>query len=243
MKTLIMIAAITFSFANLIHNEAIASIAKNENIESTESLKAQILQMAKSYEGQGDPDQSKQKNLETLVTKLLKLNPMPPVRDRIPLLVGAWKQVWGPYDYRNDDGGVDPQIGVKEIYQVVFAGGYYYNVAPYYPDKDARREQISLLRGEYKIDSSEKNSLRARFTEYPGVDPRPSNLQLWELPALAEADTLENRISIVPTWIVKLFFGGGTLEEVYTDQDIRILYGMKAKKGSRRSIYIMSRVN
>ena len=76
--------------------------------ESTESLKAQILQLAKSYEGQGDPDQSKQKNLENIVDKLVRQNPMPPIKDRIPILAGAWKQVWGPYDYRNDDGGIDP---------------------------------------------------------------------------------------------------------------------------------------
>lgn len=95
------------------------------NEESVSRLKSQIISLAKSYEGLGDPDQSKQKNIEALVEKLVQENPMPPVNDRIPLLPGTWKQVWGPYDYRNDNGSVDPKLGVKEIYQVISADGYY----------------------------------------------------------------------------------------------------------------------
>lgn len=212
------------------------------SLETTESLKEQIFELAKSYEGQGDPDQSKQKILEVLVQKLIQQNQMPPIKDRISILAGAWKQVWGPYDYRNDNGGIDPKLGIKEIYQVVFADGYYYNVAPYYPSEDNSREQIGLLRGEFKLDASDPNGLRVRFTNYPGVEPRPMDVKLWELPSLADAGKLKNKVTIVPTWIVRLFFGRGKLEEVYTDQDMRILYGSKGKKGARRSIYVMSRV-
>lgn len=211
--------------------------------EAISDLKIQILTLAKSYEGQGDPDQSKQKTIEILVQKLIKESPMPPIADRISVLAGAWKQVWGPYDYRNDNGGVDPTLGVNEIYQVVFADGYYYNVAPYYPNEDKSREQIGLLRGKFKLDSEDPNGLRVKFTKYPGIEPRPEGINLWELAALSEANQLENQVTIVPTWIVKLFFGGGKLEEVYTDQDLRILYGSNGKKNSRRSIYIMSRVH
>lgn len=190
----------------------------NNHEEAVMDLKNQILVMAKSFEGQGDPDQSKQQKIEVLVNQLVQLSPMRPVRERISLLAGAWKQVWGPYDYRNDNGGVDPKLGVKEIYQVVFADGYYYNVAPYYPNGDQSREQIDLLRGEFKLDEDDQNGLRVKFTKYPGVEPRPNGINLWDLAAVAEADHLENEITIVPTWIVKLFFGGGKLEEVYTDQ-------------------------
>ena len=228
---------------------AIASIlicqisVADTNRETVEDLKKQIFDLAKSYEGQGDPDQSKQRTIEPLVKKLIQLNPMPPVKDRISILAGAWKQIWGPYDYRNDAGGVDPKLGVNEIYQVVFADGYYYNVAPYYPDAKSNREQIGLLRGEFKLDSADPNGLRVKFTEYPGVEPRPSDVDIWELAAIAEADQLQNKVTIVPTWIVKLFFGGGKLEEIYTDHDMRILYGSKGKAGARRSLYIMSRMN
>ncbi len=212
------------------------------SIDETEEIKQKIFHLAESYEGQGDPDQSKQRSLDILVQKLIKQNPMPPVKDRISVLAGAWKQVWGPYDYRNDEGGIDPKIGVKEIYQVVFADGYYYNVAPYYPDGDQSREQISLLRGEFRLDSTDANGLRVKFTKYPGVESRPVDVNLWDLPLLAESGSLENRITIVPTWIVRLFFGGGKLEEVYTDHDMRLLYGSKRNSESRKFLYVMKRV-
>ncbi len=206
-------------------------------------LKNEILAIAKSYEGQGDPDQAKQKTIDPLVEKLVALKPMPPVKDRISILAGAWKQVWGPYEYKNNDGSVDPTIGIYEIYQVVFADGYYYNVAPYYPGEDKSKEQVGLLRGEFKLDSTDANGLNVKFTDYPGVDPRPTNTNIWELAALAESGQLQNEITIVPSFIVKLFFGGGKLEEVYTDEDVRILYGTAAKAGSRRSLYVMTRAN
>lgn len=215
----------------------------NTKEESVDDLKSQILEMAKSFEGQGDPDQSKQNTLEPLVEKLIQANPMPPVKDRISTLAGAWKQVWGPYDYRNDAGGVDPKLGVKEIYQVVFADGFYYNVAPYYPNENINEEQIGLLRGEFKLDASDPTGLRVKFTDYPGVDPRPTGMEIWELAAIAEAGQLQNKVTIVPSWIVKFFFGGGKLEEVYTDKDMRILYGSKGKPGARRSLYVMTRMN
>jgi hypothetical protein len=218
------------------------SLAQASSTE-VESLKQQIFELAKSYQGQGDPDQSKQKSIEPLVEKLIRLSPMPPIKDRIAILEGAWKQVWGPYDYRNDAGGVDPKIGVAEIYQVVFADGYYYNVSPYYPKGDRSQEQIALLRGEFKLDSKDPNGLKVKFTKYPGVDVRPTNMEIWELAAIAEAGKLENEITIVPTWIVKLFFGGGKLEEVYTDEDMRILFGTSARPEARRSLYVMVRVN
>ena len=211
--------------------------------DSISELKSEIVAMALDYQGLGDPDQSKQKTIEPLVERLIQLNPMPPVKDRLQVLAGAWKQVWGPYDYRDDNGGVDPSLGLKEIYQVVFADGYYYNVAPYYPKGDKTKEKIGFLRGEFKLDSNDENGLRVRFTKYPGLEHRPVGIQLWDLPALSESKQLEDEISIVPCWIVRLFFGGGKLEEVYTDQDLRIVYGTKNAAGSRRSIYIMTRVN
>lgn len=211
--------------------------------EEIESLKSQIVTLAESYQGQGDPDQKKQKALEVLVNKLIQKSPMPPIKDRIGILAGVWKQVWGPYDYRNDDGGVDPNLGVREIYQVVFAEGYYYNVSPIYKKGDRQRERIGLLRGVFKLDPNDSNSLRVKFTKYPGVEPRPENTNIWDLAVIAEAGNLKNRVSIVPTWIVKLFFGGGKLEEVYTDDDLRLVYGSNGKHGARRSLYVMTRVN
>lgn len=221
---------------------SLSANAKTQCSESVEDLKLQILTLAQTYQGLADPDQTLQNNLDVLVDKLLQKSAMPPVKDRIELIAGAWKQVWGPYDYRNDDGGVDPTIGVNEIYQVVSKNGYYYNVAPYYPNGDKNKEQISLLRGEYVLDTQNPNLLNVKFTDYPGVDPRPVNTNIWELAEIAENGMLENEIVIVPSEIVKIAFKGGSLEEVYTDQDIRLLYGRKLPPSTRRFLYVMSRV-
>lgn len=207
------------------------------------ALKGKILQIANNYSGQGDPDQSKQRSLEPFVNQLVQISKMPPIKERIPILAGAWKQIWGPYEYKNDDGGIDPKIGIQEIYQVVFADGYYYNVSPYYPNGNRSKEQIALLRGQFQLDPTDVNGLRVKFTNYPGVDQRPKQMNIWDLAAIAEAGQLEGKITIVPTWIVRLFFGGGKLEEVYTDNDLRILYGSKGKAGARRSLYIMTRMS
>lgn len=231
-KILSGLAVLFFSQLGFAHGQSL----------STGELKRQILKLAKSYQGQGDPDQKKQKSFDGLVSRLIRQNPMPPVSERIPLLAGVWQQVWGPYEYRKNDGSVDPTLGVKEIYQVIFADGFYYNVAPSYPDQGSKREQIGLLRGEFELDTADRNSLVVWFTDFPGVEPRPSNLAIWRLPGLAEAGQLKNEITIVPSWVVRLFFGGGKLEEVYTDRDLRILYGKSNGVNARRSIYIMKRI-
>lgn len=206
-------------------------------------LKARILLLAQSFEGQGDPDFSRQNALEPLVNELLALSPQLPVKDRLPLLYGAWKQVWGPYDYRNDDRGVDQELGTSEIYQVIFEGGYYYNVSPLYKKGDRNQERIGLLRGRFQLDKKNPNALNVRFTNYPGVKSRPAGQNIWDLAALAENKTLKNRTTIVPTLIVKLFFGGGALLEVYTDKDMRILYGSNNSEFKNPYLYIMTKVS
>lgn len=205
-------------------------------------LKKQIIALAKSFEGQGDPDFSKQAALDPLVQQLLALEPQAPIQERLPILAGAWRQIWGPYDYRNDDRGVDPELGTEEIYQVVSPSGYYHNVSYLYKNGDRENRRIGLLRGEYQLSDEDPNLLKVKFTDYPGTSEKPDDLELWQLSELAENGTLPNQITIVPSFIVKFFFGGGQLREVYTDDDLRITYGSSNKKSSSESIYIMTRV-
>lgn len=214
-----------------------------DHADEIKDLKTQIVALAQSYQGQGDPDFSKQKSLDVLVAKLLAVSPQSPVKERLPFLYGAWKQVWGPYDYRNDDRGVDPQLGVAEIYQVVFEDGYYYNVAPSYKKGRIESERIGLLRGEFKLDGEESNLLRVRFTTSTGLDSRPADLPLWDLPSLAESNELEGEVTRVPSLLVRLLFGGGALREVYTDNDLRILYGSNGSNFKNEFIYVMTKVN
>jgi hypothetical protein len=206
-------------------------------------VKQEIIRLAQSFSGQGDPDFSKQEAFSPLIERLLRAAPQPPVGERLPLLCGVWKQLWGPYTYRGSSRGVDPTLGIDEIYQVVFPDGYYYNVSPLYSGSNRTQVRIDLLRGEYRTDPGLLDVLRVRFTNYPGIKGRPADdSPIYNLAALAEKKLLKNKISIVPAWVVRIFFGGGALKEVFTDQDLRILYGSGSADFTKSYLYIMTRV-
>jgi hypothetical protein len=206
-----------------------------------EELKKELITLAKTFEGKGDPDFKIQNKLEPYVKRLLELSPQPPVKDRLPLLYGVWKQVWGPYDYQNDDRGVDPTLGVKEIYQVVDPDNFYYNVSPNYKNGDRSKERINYLKGHYSLSKTDPNGLNVRFLKFPGMSVRPTDRPIYDFVKEAEDGTLPNKITVVPTFIVRIFFGGGTLREVYTDENLRILYGTNSKEFKQDYLYIMTR--
>lgn len=209
-----------------------------EKTRSVSAIKADILTLAESFKGQGDPDFSKQKQLNVLVEELLAASPQPPVSERLSSLYGPWHQIWGPYDYRSDGArGVDPDTNIDKIWQVVLDNGYYYNVMPF---KDS--DKITLLKGKYEPVSGDPDLLKVRFVDYPGHKGLPEGLNYWDLPDLAEKDALPNETTIVPGFIVWLFFGGGYLREAYTDDTMRITYGAREKEDrSDEFIYIMTR--
>ncbi|MDJ0721711.1 MAG: hypothetical protein QNJ04_08780 [Desulfobacterales bacterium] len=215
-----------------------APAASGDAARPVAAIKADILALAQRFVGLGDPDFSRQKALEVLVAELLAAAPQPPVAARLNLLAGPWYQVWGPYDYRGGERGtVDPKITVDEIYQVVFRDGYYYNVNPV-----QGKNRIALLRGEFKLVTDYPDILQVRFTHFPGNKGRPEGIPIWELAARAEAGTLPAKTTIVPGFIVRWFFGGGFLREVYTDADMRITYGGdNADDRADEHIYIMTR--
>lgn len=203
-------------------------------------LKQEIFTLAESFKGQGDTDFARQKQLDILVDQLLAQSKPKPLSERLNYIYGSWEQVWGPYDYRNKKRGIDPKINQDDIYQVVFPGGYYYNVNPIEEGNIEAKTRIGLLRGQYEV---EGDKLKLKFTDYKGNLGYPTNYQLWQLAELAENNELPNKISIVPSWIVKLFFGGGYLREVYTDADMRISYGSGDGEKEYEYIYIMRRKN
>ena len=235
-----------------------------------EELKTELIARASKYTGLGDPDFKIQNELEPIVNRILALNPQPPVKDRLELLYGVWKQVWGPYDYRNnksrpqtqtlglgpdltlwgpfyyhadraDYRGVDPTIGVREIYQYIDIDGFYYNVSPSYKKGDRSREKINYLKGQYRISKTDPTALNVRFVKFLGMSKRPEARPIFDFVNEAEAGTLPNQITVVPTPIVRLFFGGGSLKEVYTDENLRILYGSNNSQFKEKYLYIMVR--
>ena len=208
---------------------------------SLDELKSELVLRASKYTGLGDPDYQIQNELEPFVNRMLELNPQSSVKNRLPLLYGVWKQVWGPYEYRNDRRGVDPSIGPNEIYQVVDPAGFYYNVSANYKKGDRKREKINYLKGQYRLSQTNPNGLDVRFRKFPGMSKRPVDRPIYDFVKEAETNTLPNQVTIVPTFIVRLFFGGGTLLEVYTDDTIRILYGSNSDEFKEKYLYVMVR--
>lgn len=206
-------------------------------------LKQKIVTTAEKYQGQGDPEFKIQKELEPFVNKLLLLKPQSDVNERLPLLFGVWKQVWGPYDYRNNNRGVDPTLNPKEIYQVVAPEGFYYNVSPNMDLKTKKEKNINYLKGKYILSSKDPVGLDVKFVKFIGMKNRPSERPIYKYVEEAERNQLPNQITVVPKIIVKLFFGGGTLREVYTDESLRILYGSNGSEFKNQYLYIMTKVD
>ena len=215
--------------------------AKDLNLMTIEELKTELITRASKYTGQGDPDYKIQNELEPYVNRMIELNPQAPVKARLPLLYGVWKQVWGPYDYQNDSRRVDPSIGVNEIYQVIDPDGFYYNVSPNYKKGNLKKEKINYLKGQYDPSTTNPNGLNVKFRKFPGMSKRPVDRPIYDYVKEAEEGTLPNQITIVPTFIVRAFFGGGTLVEVYTDETIRILYASNKDEFKKNYLYVMVR--
>ncbi len=210
--------------------------------EDMTDLKEKIVTTAQKYQGLGDPDFKIQKELEPLVNELLALNPQTRVNERLPLLFGVWKQVWGPYEYRKNDRSVDPTLNAKEIYQVISPEGFYYNVSPNMDPKSKTEKNINYLKGQYKLSAKDPVGLDVKFVKFIGMKKRPTEKPIYSYADEAERNQLPGQITVVPKIVVKLFFGGGTLREVYTDEDLRILYGSNNKEFKNQYLYIMTRV-
>ncbi len=224
-----------------VHAEISSEASASPTADRAEELKTKILTLAKKFQGQGDPDGRKQLQLDRLVRELLRVKPQPPIAERLHLLYGPWRQVWGPYEYRRGDRSVDPTLDPKNIVQVVFPGGYYYNVNPN-RDENLVREDITLLRGEFRLSATDPNGLDVQFTNLRRVDLAMwQTLRLSQMPALSEAGQLRGERTVLPGFIVRLFFGGGQLREVYTDETLRLAYGTSRDGSTQDYLYVLRR--
>ena len=204
--------------------------------------KQQLIAKATDFKGQSDPDRSKQQAMEVLVKQLLVDCPPAPLAQRLPLISGAWQQVWGPYTYRDRSRGVDKTLDPNNIYQVVFPEGFYYNVSPDRDSEGKSKNRTVLLRGEYRLDEKDPTRLSVKFTnlqKLPGEQADP--LTYGNLPQQVVNQQLQPK-NILPGWFVRLIFGGGSLQEVYTDDDLRITYGSSKSNLKNNYIYVLKRV-
>ncbi|WP_404421396.1 hypothetical protein [Nibricoccus sp. IMCC34717] len=208
----------------------------------TAHVKAEILRLASSFSGKGDPDFQLQRQLDPLVERLVALSQPAAVGKRAVLLEGTWKQVWGPYNYRSLDRSVDPALDTASIYQFVEGNRRYANVCIVFDSADRARPRVSLLRGELQP-GDRADSLAYSFTGYyslPGVDP--ASLRLADLPRRFAAGELTAARPVMPGWLVRLLSTDGVLREVYTDETLRLLYAHPHGKPEKAHLYVMTRV-
>ncbi len=78
------------------------------------------------------------------------------------------------------------------------------------------------MREKYSLLSNNENYIKIKFTNILANDGRPNNIKFWKLTDLAEADKLPNKSTVLPSFIVKNFLGGGLVRDVYSDKNMRI---------------------
>jgi hypothetical protein len=225
------------SLAAVVLAQSASSFAADDSIRTINVVKADIFEMAESFKGQGDTDFSRQKQLEPLVQELLALSPQGTVPQRLKLLVGPWKQIFGPYGFTADR-RANRMLDADNIYQIIYEGGYYYNVAR---NKFLGIETTALFRGNYGVIND--TTLSAQFNKTSLIlGSKKSPQDFIALAPLSEAGTLKGEIMFPRFLSGNIMAQKGTLREVYTDADMRIMYGSTENAVLKDYIYIMRRV-
>lgn len=202
-----------------------SSFAKN-----VEELKIEIFQLAESFKGQMDTDGSKQKELEVLVAELVAQVPERTMEEKAISAVGVWNQVWGPYAF-DDSNRMPPGIDADKIYQYISDKGYYYNFAEY---NFWKLKLKFFLRGNYTI---KEDRINVVFTNQGLISEDSFDYAYIGEEIEAQSAQVRNFPTSIPPAGVK-----GALVEVYSDQEIRINYGVVGDDLENLALFVMRRV-
>lgn len=218
MKLFIILALGIFSFTSRSEGRGLDEIKKD------------IFSLAESYQGQTDPDGSKQKALEVLIQELLKQVPARSMQERAVDALGVWNQVWGPYAFDGSD-NIPPGQNPKKIYQYISDQGFYYNFGEF---NFVGLNVKFYVRGEYDIMS---DRIGVEFTNQGIV--REAEVNYGTLGDEIEADTV--RRFEIPGQLPPVGVKGGLIE-MYADDELRVNYGVVGSDISDPALFIMKRV-
>lgn len=228
-KKLLMVAAVSTVLGGF-SNGAFAA-------RSAQEVKSEIMAVARTYQGQGDADFSRQAKIDALVNELVAASPQVRVTDRLSLLTGSWKQVFGPYVY-NRSRSANRLLDAENIYQVIKPNGVYYNIArtPF-----LGKSLTAVFEGQYKVLSD--TTLSAQFVKMTVLWGAPKTAAEYvALPEQIAAGTAPHVLKI-PGFLTKsLLKQKGLLREVYTDADLRIMYGSTESGVLHDYVYVLQRV-
>lgn len=210
-------------------------------------LKMKIVEMAERNSGQIDTeDRRLQRELEVVIREFMKLQPESTYEEKALRALGAWRQIWGPYEFDGRTGEIPAGLDTDEIYQVIDEAGFYYNFARFRLYRTGGRDRFlpTYARGVYELTESDT---RVQFTSFgafrhPQTQPMPfwyTHIEYlkWPVVLLGWPSSWKFRIGPIGA--------KGVLKEVFADDRIRINYGYEL--GSDRelapSLFILERVD
>jgi hypothetical protein len=218
MKRLIISIGLFLSTAGL------AGADRPDPASRMEQLKQSIRSIASANTSRTDNFLEVRNQLQPLVNELLALAPDRLEAEKLPQVVGAWRNLWSDMPFGE---GVDP----TQVYQAVSSAGYYYNISRIVT---AQGEFTGFLRGAY---SDQGSYLDIEFTANSiSPDFFAPGTQLLPLAEAFEAQTIPGTSIPGPIGVK------GVLINAYVDQDLRIVTG-NSVSGTDLNLFILERAD
>lgn len=220
----------TVSFIFSLLSFSYAQSDMNVHDREVERIKNEIMNLAKSFTGQVDPDGSKQSRLEDKIEELKSYIPNLSMEERAENAIGAYRQVWGPYAFDGSD-SVPRGMDVNNIYQVIDANGFYYNFAKY---KFGPVRSRTFLRGNFEVTS---DRIEVEFDQTGIIlGERQTPMPL----LVSKLENREVRAIRFPDFLPPVGISGALIE-IYADEDIRLNYGVIGDDIQDPALFVMER--
>ena len=190
-------------------------------------LQIEIFEIAQANTFRTDNLDSVHTQLQPLVDELVKLTPARTETEKLSEVVGSWRNVWTDLKF-------DPSTDLTQIYQVVFADGYYYNISR---ERAAEGDRTSFLRGAFFDNTDFLNIQFTREFTIQGWLPQGTNLV--KIGADAESGSLGG-VDVADSRAVGIT---GQLYNSYVNGDFRIVQGSSSNRPTEKGLYILTRVD
>jgi len=164
--------------------------------------------------------------LDPLVAELARLAPAKSLTQQLAYSLGAWKNIWSDLPFTT--------AIASQIYQVVFPGGYYYNISRY---ERGNEVYTSFLRGEYLLRESDLAINFTKAVKDEGFPRRGSDI--YRLAMRAEQGEFDTNLDEENSRGVGQ---RGNLVTFYIDDEIRVIGGGTLDGSVPSSLFILERV-
>lgn len=144
------------------------------NASERDQLKQEIIELARSYDQRDELLDEARATLDPLVERLSEYNELNTIEDQLPVLVGAWKEIWSD---EREPGPPFITVDRKQTYQVIYPEGFFYNVSELYRPLG---KSTGVLKGTFATTDDLK--LKIEFVQVKSrIRGLPNNADLQEL--------------------------------------------------------------